>query len=341
MKKFRFVPLTIASRAAGMLAAGLILAACMPSGVADVSSDSQRLAVINNNDLYVYSKDGSGPDYYVFLTDTRYEPVLTPDGTAVIYVDRGGRLTYQVLAGGPPRLLLPNSVSFPGPGVLTFLPDGKLLFYNAASNFDRSLRIFDLSDGHTTVHLTGISQVFVSAAVVQPKKSSSLVSPYGAGRIDASRVDQVQLVLLPTVCLVDSKTCFYSYTLDASGFHDNGPLGRVYNTDTQIFFSRRIEDDLTSGVLTPDGKHLLLRLRSIVDPQNAQSLYLLDLTNNAPLVAIVENGAGRPDYSISPDGSLIAYEERINGVAFVRLYNVGTGDRADLGPGTLDPQWWK
>jgi hypothetical protein len=129
--------------------------------------------------------------------------------------------------------------------------------------------------------------------------------------------------------------------VDASGFHDNGPLGRVYDTDTQIFLSRRIDDDVTSGELTPDGKHLMLRMRSIVDPQGSQSLYLLDLTTSDPPVIMVDNEVGRPDYSIAPGGSQIAYEERINGVAFVRLYNLSTGERADLGPGTLDPQWWK
>jgi hypothetical protein len=322
------------------LIASLFISSCIPSGVADVSSNGDKLAIINSNDLYIYSKDGQGPDYYSFLTDTRYEPALSPDGQAVVYVDRGGRLTYQTLDGSLPRLLLPNSISQPGPGVLTFLPDGHLMFYNASSTFDRDLRIFDLASGQTLTHLTGLSQAFVDVEAIRIKKSSSLVSPYGVGRIDASQLEQFNLVLLPTACLIDSKTCFFSYSVDANGFHDNGPLGRMYDTDTQIFFSRRIDDDLTSGVLTPDGTHLVLRLRSIVNPQDAQSLYVVDLTNNAPPVAIVENETGRPDYAISPSGTEIAYEESINGVAFVRLYNVATGERTDLGPGSLDPQWW-
>jgi Tol biopolymer transport system component len=328
-------------RAALLLAAGMALAACIPSGVAGVSSDSKRLAIVNNNDLFVYSKDGSGPDYYAFFTDTRYSPALAPDGKAIVYVDRAGRLTYQPLDGRTPRLLLPNSISNPGPGLLTFLPDGTLLLYNTTAALDRDLRIFELVNGQTTVHLTGISQIFVGANVIKPKKTGSQVSPYAAGRIDASRADQVNLVVLPTACLLDSKTCFFSYTLDARGFHENGPLARTYDTDTQIFFSRRVSDDLTAGVLTPDGKHLVVRLRSLISPEKSQSLYLLDLTNNAPPVALVENAAGRPDYAISPDGKQIAYEESINGVAFVRLYNLATGDRTDLGPGSLDPQWWQ
>ena len=319
--------------------ASLCLSACIPSGVADISPNGERLAIVNSNDVYVYSKGGQGPDYYAFLADTRYEPVLAPDGNAVVYVDRGGRLTYQPI-GGTPRVLIPNSVSQPGPGVISFLPDGRLLFFNAGSTFDRDLYIFELTNGQTLLRLTGISQVFIGVNAIETKKSSTFVSPYAAGRIDLSQLQQFNLVMLPTACLIETKTCFFSYTFDASGFHDNGPLPRVYDTDTQIFFSRRIDDDLTSGVLTPDGKNLVLRMRSISNADSAQSLYLVDLTSNAPPVAIVENEPGRPDYSISPDGSVIAYEESINGVAFVRLYNLATGERTDLGPGSLDPQWW-
>jgi hypothetical protein len=330
MKRLRFIIYC--------LAVSLFIASCMPSGVADIAPNGERFALINSNDLYVYSKDGQGPDYYAFLTDTRYEPVLSPDGSAVVYVDRGGRLTYQPI-GGTPRVLIPFSVSQPGPGIISFLPDGHLMFFNAGSTFDRDLYIFELTNGQTILRLTGISQVFISSSAIETKKSSTLVAPYAVGRIDLSQLSEVHLVMLPTACLLDAKTCFFSYTVDASGFHDNGPLPRMYDTDTQIFFSRRIGDDLTSGVLTPDGKYLLLRMRSISN-SDAQSLYLVDLTSNNPPVIIVENELGRPDYSISPDGNLIAYEESINGVAFVRLYNISTAERTDLGPGSLDPQWW-
>ncbi|MEK7310978.1 MAG: hypothetical protein AAB382_03305, partial [Chloroflexota bacterium] len=86
---------------------------------------------------------------------------------------------------------------------------------------------------------------------------------------------------------------------------------------------------------------ILLRLRSIVSPDSAQNLYVIDLTGNDPPVPLVENAFGRPDYAVSPDGRMIAYEQTINGVAFVRIYNVLTGERTDLGPGTFDPQWWR
>jgi len=328
-------------RLSAVLALALLVSACVPSGVANISPNGGKLAIVNNSDLYVYSQDGSGPDFYAFLPDSRFEPALSPDGTAIVFVDRGGRLTYQPLDGSPSRVLLPNSVSDPGPGAISFLPDGHLLFIEVTSTSDRDLRIFDVSNGQTLLHLSGIGEFFIDSQIIKPRTTTSLVSPYSIGRIDASQVTQFNLVLLPSTCQVDTKACYYSYTADTTGFHDNGPLPRIYDTDAQIFLSRRVEDDLTSGVLSPDGKHVILRMRSIVDPQGSQSLYLLDLTTNDPPVILVDNALGRPDYSVAPGGTQIAYEERINGVAFVRLYNLATGERSDLGPGTLDPQWWK
>ncbi|MEK6572994.1 MAG: WD40 repeat domain-containing protein [Chloroflexota bacterium] len=323
------------------VALALLVAACVPSGVADLSATGGKLALINSNDLYVISEGEQEIDFYTFFPDARYRPALAPDGSAIAYVDRGGRLTYQPLNGDKPRVLIPQQIGRPGPGLLTFLPNGQLLLFDAGSTFDRYIRVFDVKNGQTTLWLTGINQVFFSAAAVETKASSSQLTTYAAGRIDASRLQQFNFVLAPTTCLTVEKTCFYSYSADANGSKDNGLLPRVYDTDAQIFFSRRIDDDVTSGLLTPDGKHILLRLRSIVSPDSAQNLYLIDLTSNDPPVPLVENAFGRPDYAVSPDGRMIAYEQTINGVAFVRIYNVLTGERTDLGPGTFDPQWWR
>ncbi|MBM4422543.1 MAG: hypothetical protein FJ030_04015 [Chloroflexi bacterium] len=313
----------------------------MPSGVADFAAKGGRMVILNSNDLYVLSKDDPDTDFYTFFPDSRYRPVLSPDGSALAYVDRGGRLTYQPLDGSAPRVLISQPIGRPGPGMLTFLPDGHLLLFDASSTADRYIRVFDVTDGQTTLWLTGINHVFVSVDAVETKVAPTQVTPYGVGRVDASKVEKFNFVLVPTTCLTEEKTCFYSYTADSGGIQDNGLLPRVYDTDSQIFFSRRVNDDLTAGLLTPDGTHLVLRLRSIVSPDSAQSLYVINLASNEPPVPLIENAFGRPDYSIAPDGSVIAYEETINGVAFVRLFNVATGERTDLGPGTFDPQWWR
>jgi len=320
----------------------LSLAACMPSGLADVSANGQKFAVVNNNDLYVYSADTEEIAFYNFFVDTRYSPALAPDGSALVFVDRGGRLIYQPFNGDKPHQLLPQSINQPGPGALSFLPDGTLMFINSG-NLGNDLRIFDVATGQTVTWQQGISHIFVNADVLAPREAPTGLTRNGVGHVNTSRLDRFNLVLLPITCSPDleNQACFYSFTADATGFHFNGQLGRSYTTDTQIFFSRRVSDDLTSGLLTPDGTHLVLRVRSVANPNESQSLYLFDLNTNDPPVALVENAAGRPDYTISPDGQFIAYEEMINGVAFVRLYNVATGDRSDLGPGSLDPQWWQ
>lgn len=341
MKKMRR-PFSFVVSRLSLLFCILSLAACMPSGLADVSANGQKFAIVNSNDLYVYSTDSEEVAFYNFFSDTRYSPALSADGSGLAFVDRGGRLIYQPLNGDKPRQLLPQSINQPGPGALSFLPDGTLLFVNSG-NVGNDLRIFDVTTGQTLTWQQGISHIFVSATVLESREAPTALNQNGVGHVNASKLDHFNLVLLPITCSPDleNQACFYSFTADTSGFHFNGQLGRSYTTDTQIFFSRRISDDLTSGVLTPDGTHLVLRVRSIANPNESQSVYLFDLNTNDPPVTLVENGEGRPDYSISPDGQFIAYEEMINGVDFVRLYNVATGDRTDLGPGSLDPQWWQ
>lgn len=320
----------------------LFIVSCMPSGVADISANGQKFAVVNSNDLYVYSIDSEEVAFYNFFPDTRYSPALAPDGSGLAYVDRGGRLIYQPLDGSPAHQLLSQSINQPGPGALAFLPDGSLLFVNAGT-IGNELRVFDVSNGQTLSWQQGISHIFISAAALEQREAPTNLNQYGIGHVTTSTLDKVDIVLLPVSCSPDlaNQACFYSFTADANGFRFNGQMGRSYTTDTQIFFSRRLDDDLTSGLLTPDGTHLVLRVRSIANPDSSQSLYLFDLNTNDAPVALVENGEGRPEYAVSPDGQFIAYEEMINGVAFVRLYNVATGDRTDLGPGSVDPQWWQ
>jgi hypothetical protein len=340
--KSQYQQMTLGIRFLSFVVCGFFVAACMPSGIANISIDGQRFAVVNGNDLYVYASDNPEIVFYNFFPDLRYTPALSADGSALVYVDRGGRLMYQVLNGGErPRQLLPNPINQQGLGVFTFLPDGNLLMFNASSSFDHDLRIFEPTSGQTMQWITGISQVFVSGNIIQQRQAPTAANEFGVGHVNASVVDSLQIVLIPNNCLTEDERCFYSYTIDANGFHDNGPLLRQYTDELQILLTRRVDDDLTSGIVTPDGKHLILRMRSFANPSESQSIYLMDLNTNDPMIPIIENGPAHPDYALSPDGQFIAYEETINGVAFVQILNIATGDRTDLGPGTLDPQWWQ
>lgn len=323
-----------------LLAAVCLLAtACLASGVTDLSGPQGRVVALNNSDLYVISKDDQIIDFYGFRPDTRYEPIFSPDGEAVFYVDLGHRLIRQPLNGGRPEVWL-TQVGSPGPGAMTLLPNGQLFLVDTGFNNDRSARFINLSDGRTTVYLTGLNQIFISAAAIKPKSPPVAANIYAAARIEASELSAFQIVVSPITCLIENRQCFFSYTVDAGGLHDNGQMARTYEATLQFLLARRVADDVTSGLLTADGRFLILRARSTVSPDFAQSLYVIDLTTNDPPVPLVEN-VPRPDYAVSPDGTVIAYEERIEDVSYVRLYNLTTGERTDLGEGTLDPQWWK
>ncbi len=323
-----------------LITISLFLSACLASGVTDVSNPNGRAAIINNTDLYVVSKDSQKIDFYGFRPDIRFQPIFAPDGSAIFYVDLGHRLLRQPLDGSPSQILL-NRVGSPGPGAITFLPDGQLFIFDTGLNDDRYVRVLNVSTGQTSTHLTGINQIFISANALRPKTPPLGVDQASTARLETSRLDSFQVVFLPTVCLIPEKTCFYAYTADAGGFKAQGQMARVYDADTQLLFVRRVDNDITSGLLTPDGRYVILRVRSLGAGGAAQSLYLIDLTTNDPPIPLVENAPGRPKYVVSPDGTVIAYEATINNVSHLRLYYLATGDRTDLGPGTLDPQWWE
>jgi len=324
-----------------LLIASLLLSACLASGVTDVSSVKGRAVLFNNSDLYVVSRDSQAIDYYGFRPDLRYEPVIAPDGSAVFYVDLGRRLIRAPLDGsGPPTTVL-TRVGAPGPGAMTLLPDGQLFLFDTTLNNDRYAHVINLSTGKSSIYLTGLNQIFFSASAIKPKYPPSTIDQFAAGRLEAGDLEEFHVVFLPGSCLIDDRRCFYTFTADPSGFNATGQAERVYDVDTQLLFSRRVDNDLTSGLLTPGGRYIILRVRSVVSPNLAQTLYLIDVTTNDPPVPLVENAFNHPDYAVSPDGTLIAFEQQIDNSTHVILYTIATGERIDLGPGHFDPQWWK
>ncbi|MBI5349444.1 MAG: hypothetical protein HZB77_09050, partial [Chloroflexi bacterium] len=139
------------------------------------------------------------------------------------------------------------------------------------------------------------------------------------------------------------KNYFYLYSGEEKGFVYNQTLPRVLDYNDQVLLSRRVQDDVTSGLLTADAKWLIIRVRSGVPLGIATSLYAINLMFNEPVAPIILDVpvTRRINYALSPSGHFIAYEEVINGVTHVQLHNLDTNQKTSLGIGTLDPKWWK
>lgn len=316
----------------------IFLSSCVPFGVSDLSTEGGKIAIVKDRDLYVVSNSELPILFYAFRPDVRFEPVLTPDGTAVVFVDSAHRLVRQPLAGGAAKVLL-TQVGQPGPGALAILPNGHLFLLDTGFSSDRYIKIVNTETGETTQHIRGISHVFVTANALKLKPSDSPATPYIAARIEAAQAGQLRIVLVPTTCLLADRTCFYLYSGEASGFVLNEQLPRSLSTEMQLLLARRVENDVTSGLLTADGRYLIMRVR--VPFNITTGLVALDLMTNDPPITILESAPTRPNYALSPEGHWIAYEESSNGQTQIQLLNLSTGERASLGAGTLDPQWWK
>ncbi|MEK7275724.1 MAG: hypothetical protein AAB427_00105, partial [Chloroflexota bacterium] len=306
------------------------IASCASSGVSNLAATGGHIAVISRDDLYVISNTEPDIAFYAFRPDTRFAPALTPDGKSVIYVDISHRLLRQPLDGTSAKVLWPppgtRGVGLPGPGALAFLPNGDLFFLDTRSNDKRYVMIMDTETGVVSQQIEDIEQVFVTSSALKPKPAPSLAS----ARIEAGEPGQFRVVF-------QAKTFLYLYSATADGFVFDGQLPRVLSVEDQIFLTRRVENDVTSGLLTADGKHVILRLRVRFD--RTQSLYALDLTSDAPPVPLVEDAPGHPDYAVAPDGDWVAYEETVDGVPQVQIYNVVTGEKRTMGVGAVDPGW--
>ncbi|MBI3243857.1 MAG: hypothetical protein HYZ49_16360 [Chloroflexi bacterium] len=308
-----------------------------------MAASGEQMAIVSEGDLYVVP--GSSPEitFYARRPDVRFAPLLTPDGEAVIYVDQLHNLIRQPLDGSAPITLL-KQVGQPGPGTVVYLPSDELLLIDSSFQAigEHFAKVLDPVTGiEPQPAITGIDQAFVTANALKVKTSSSLTNPFNAARLDASEPGQLKVVFKAETCLIAEQTCLYLYSAEAEGFVFVEQLSRSLKTDILLLLARRPQDDVTGGLLTSDGKHLVLRVRDGSPIGSAFSLYAIDLTDNDPPVPLIKDALKRPDFTIAPEGNWVAYEQVTNGVSQVVLYNFDTGAISSLGTGASDPEWWK
>jgi hypothetical protein len=318
--------------------AALFLAACASAGVVDLDSAGNHTVVVNEGDLYVLGKNTTEVDFYARRPDLRFQPILSPDGNALVYVDQSHQLMRQPFDGSASTVLL-KLIGVPGPGTVVFLPSNELFILDASLNADgeRVVKIINAETGlDTQPAIQGIGQVYVTANAVKTKNGATP----SEGRLEASTPGQFRAVFQARTCLITEQTCMYLYSAEADGFKFVAQLPRRLETSLLLLLARRPTDDVTGALLTADGQHLVLRVRD-GDPIGSRfSLYAIDLTNNNAPEILVKDAAQRPDYAVAPDGNWVAYEDVSGNVSTIQLYNFDTNQKTTVGTGAVDPQWW-
>jgi Tol biopolymer transport system component len=101
----------------------------------------------------------------------------------------------------------------------------------------------------------------------------------------------------------------------------------------------RDQNDITSGVVSPDGSKLAFRTRVGTNPNYFYGLYVLDLaTNTGSFVQLVNNAPFRVLYAFSPDSTGLVYESNIDGRS-VWIANSDGSSARKLADGASLPDW--
>jgi len=217
--------------------------------------DGQRRALVSQPDLYVGN------------------PIGSPDGTAVAYVQGGGFLAGDIyvvpVSGGPPRRVTSDGRSLNG---LAWTADGKEIVF--ASNRGGLWRLWRVSSsGGTPEQVNGVGE--------------------GAGA--------------PTISPRENRLAYVQARADANLWRTAGPASKGRRAAPMKVIASSRQD--WEGTFSPDGK----RITFGSDRSGSAEIWVCnsDGTNQAQQTSLKAADAGSPSWS--PDGKTIAFDARLEG----------------------------
>jgi len=217
--------------------------------------DGQRRVLVSQPDLYVAN------------------PIGSPDGTAVAYVQGAGFVAGDIyvapVSGGPPRRVTSDGRSLNG---LAWTADGKGIVF--ASNRGGLWRLWRVSSsGGTPEMVNGVGE--------------------GAGA--------------PTISPRGNRLAYVQASTDANLWRTAGPASKGRRGAPMKVIASSRQD--WEGVFSPDGK----RIAFASDRSGTVEIWTSnsDGTNQAQLTSLRAADAGTPRWS--PDGKTIAFDARLEG----------------------------
>ncbi len=257
---------------------------------------------------------------------TAFDVSLSPFGDTLAYVrqDTFGVYT-QPATGGPASLLFTLPVS-PSQGILSFIPSGEVLVLFQEVSGSYTLNVFSPAGGDPKVSVPGISQAFVAQAALKPRRGSNggefMLKPYGLSAINMVLAVGGELRL---------------YSAGAGGFVGPTLLPRSVDATLQGLLALRPADDVTSGLLSADGRRLLLRTRDGA----GHGLYAVNLDVTSGPVALVTGAGSPPGYTFAPATATgpAAHQAVYEAGGGLTLYDFDTGVSTRLTEGAFSPGW--
>ncbi len=303
------------------LALTVFLAACNREGVGSLAANNSRAAIVSRSDvLFTAGLAGEALVKVAEPINPAYGVTLSPFGGTVAYVQDSPFGVYTLLSGGGTASPIYAPPQAPTQGLITFLPSGDLLTLFRGSDGLAELKVFAPAGGTPLVTVSGIDQVFVAQAAVKPKRGTAgaefFVRPYALPQI-------------PLVLAIGSE--LHLYLAGPAGFVGPTVLPQVVDATMRGLFALRPENDVTSGLLSPDGQHLIFRTTD----GSGHNLFAVDLGINSGPVSLVAAAAEPPGYAFSPDGLYAVYESP----GSLLIYDFELGIIATFAEGASDPGW--
>jgi Tol biopolymer transport system component len=315
-----------------LLAGALLLAGCNLEGVASFSPNNDRVAIVHSvsNQLRLYTTDlnGGNPIKIEDNIAGGFDVSFDPLGTRLLYGLSGSVCTSNATGGGRTcPVTLPNGVQG---GFLSFLPNGDyILVYRSGAQW--LMQLFHPGEAAPFHSANNVDHFFLTADAFEVKRGSDGTEWYLTPYDKPSGQQNLRWVL------VRGNQAFM-YNVAGSV---EGPtlLPRDVNPAVQSALAGRDQNDITSGVISPDGTKMAFRTRTGTSPNYSYGLYALDLaTNTGSFVQLVNNANFRVQFAFSPGGGELVYESNADGRSVWIANADGTNPRKLADSASL-PDW--
>ncbi len=301
----------------------VFLAACGGVGVSSYSATSDLVTIVDFDGLYAVSQDGESEIYLAEDVNPHYSTLVI--GEQVVFVDSDGQLLAVPQTGGDAILVREERVS-PDSGFIFALPSDEILLLDErVLGGTRYAQVIDPATGQIVSQIEGIAGVFISDAAL-------IARPNEEGWYTPALADgQLKLIFQAE----DDPDLLFLYSANASGFEFVEILPRELSEDDQALLALRNLTNLRSGVLTPDGRNLVLHTETETAPIT-HGLWLIPLDSDAPARNLYTGLGAAPEFAVSPLDNQIAYT---SSAGVLEVLDIDSGTVTQLPAGAQAPDW--
>ncbi len=308
----------------------LLMAACNNEGLAAFSPGNDRVAIITNQQ-HLYTTNVNGGDTKKIDNDailTGFDVSFNQVGNKILYVNSQSKKICQTNSTGGGLecpVQLPDVVG----GFLSYLPNGQFIVaYKSGDTW--VMQIYNPGGGAPTVNQGAINHFFLTADAFKVKRNTGgkewYLRPYNK---------PTGLQILNIVYTIGANV----YRIQVGGGLDGPTQIGTINAAVQNALQDREQEDITSGVISPDGTKLVFRTKTGTDPNFVYGLYAVDLAvPNSQPIQLVSNANFRIEFAFSPNGAELVFESNQGGRS-VWVANANGTSARKLADNASMPNW--